>query len=607
MDSGSFDVTLPLNGGEVIRFHYIKELDAAMGVLNTLMEKDCLFSVDTETEALPAYRSYPKAALSPHLSKVRLLQVFDGKNAVVFDMKFIDHYDYFKDFLETKRFIGHNSIFDLQFFIKDFGVDSMNLGCTLLLSKLLMHATKVEDVRLGLGPLSDNLFGVKLYKDMGKTDWSVPDLTYEQIEYGALDTVLTYKIAEKLSHGLSKFKLERIYQLQKAAQLPVAHMQLNGILLDESSHHLNIISWRENLYKATRELKELTGLDRITPHTLADWLEWNLDPRVLDLWPRTETGKLKTDAHVFADFSDLPVVAPFSAYQKAAILCAAFGDTLLGVRNPATRRIHSSFKIGHARTGRMSCSDPNLQQLPRDAAVRKSFIPAPGNMFVCADFSQIELRIAGELSGDKMMQKAYRDGIDLHALTASQVSRAPLDKVTKEERQLAKALNFGLCFGLGVSKFSHYAKKGYNVEVTEQESRRAIEIFRQTYAGYHAWQMQQADMGKNTLRVRTPCGKLRKLEEDNAYGTAMNHPIQGGAAEVMLQALVNFHGRASKRWKLVNCVHDEILVECEAAEALIVKEVLEQEMIRAYLDVFPKGITRGLTDAKIGPTWGDAK
>lgn len=614
MQETSFEVNLQ---GTSVPCHYIKTLDKAKYVISKLMEKDCLFACDTETAPYPEYKymndvakgdRYLAAGLSPHLSCIRLLQVYDGNNSFVFDMYGIKDYDIFLHFLESKRFVAHNALFDLQFF-KKMGVRHMNIGCTYLISKLLFHAVYPTDEGLtaSLGAMVEKILGIAVNKANQKSDWSYPELTFEQVEYAALDAVYVYRLAEKLVKGLDKFGLHRYYQLIKAVQHPVAEMQINGLGLDVDAHKKMIDVWRVELYKAKTEVLKMTGLKSLTAHTMGDYLEANLPEDVLAVWPRTETEKLKTDAHTFSDFGWLPIVKPFTEFQKKEKLTSSFGYNLLEQINPKTKRLHASFNICGARTGRFSCSKPNLQQLPRDNTVRKNFIPEGGNVFVCADFSQIELRVAAELSQDQAMLEAYRQGIDLHALTASKIMHKPLSGVTKEDRQLAKAFNFGLLFGLGVQKFSHYARKSYGVEVTNEEAGDAIKIFRETYSGYREWQLDQADNASTSFTCVTPCGKLRKLPEDNTFGNSMNHPVQGGAAEVMSHALIRINDEIQHLGILVNCVHDEVMVECHESVGESVKSIIEECMVLAFKDVFPYGVTKGLVDAKIGNSWGDAK
>lgn len=593
--------------------YYITEAKEAKEYLDRLQNQDQeRFAIDTETYALPQFKTISSAALSPHLSKVRLLQLFTGRSAVVFDIAKINRDTIFTSFLETGKFIGHNAIFDLQFFYNQFKVKTCEIGCTYLVAKLLFHALKPTDEGLSasLGNLVNQVFKTELIKEMGISDWSEPELTWEQIEYSALDAISTYFLAEKLAPKLKKFGLERIYKLYKDSQHPIAKLQLNGIKFDADSHRDLIVDWRAKLYDAKKRVLKLTGLEKISSVTLGGYLEKSLPPETLSAWPRTETGKMATDAHVFADFDYLDIVKPFSEYQKLETLCTSFGSRIISQINPHTNRLHAQYKLAGARTGRLSCSTPNLQQLPRDTAVRKSFIADTGHVFVCADYSQIELRVGAELSRDATMLKAYREGIDLHRLTASKIMKKGIDEVSKEDRQKAKAFNFGLMFGLGARKFSHYAKKSYGAEVSQDEANEGVKAFRETYSGYREWQTLQASMASEKGFVSTPTGKRRCLDATNCYGASMNTPIQGGAAECMLSSLCILQNVIDRdRWdfKIVNCVHDEVSLEVPEKLADKAKVILETSMMRGFLNVFPKGITRGLVESHVGKNWAEAK
>lgn len=599
-------------GDELFEVHYITSVMKAIIAIESLLSNPCgLFGLDIETEALPEFKYNKQAALSPHLSKIRLLQVFDGRQVYVFDLKLIGtsilDFTALTKFLTTRKFVAHNAVFELAF-LSQAGIKKINLGCTLILTKILFHAVyPTDDLSASLESLTQTVLKIPIVKLMGASDWSIEDLTFEQVEYSAIDAVAVLKLAEKLASGITKFGLERTYKLCKNAQYPIVQMQLNGIGFNTDNHLGLIDKWRADLYKSKKEVVQLTGIENFTAHTIASWLESNLDPTTLAIWPRTEGGKLGTDAHTFSDFSWLPIVKPFAAYQKQAKLTSTYGHNLIKQINASTGRIHAKYNLCGARTGRLSSSSPNLQNLPRDNAVRKNFIARPGHVFVRADYSQIELRVAAELSSDETMLNAYRGGIDLHCLTASKVSGKPLEQITKEERQFGKAIGFGLLFGLGSKKFAHYAKQGYGVEVTQDEADLAIDVFRDTYSGYREWQMNQVDECTQSLTVRTPCGKLRRLPHDNTYGTAMNTPIQGGAAEIMLYALIRLQREVdSFQGRLVNCVHDEILIEVPEEETGIL-EMMSECMTEAYLDVFPDGITRDLVEIGVGKSWGETK
>lgn len=587
----------------------------AKKALDLLMKKrDSLYAIDTETMVLPEYKMIDKAGLSPHLSKVRLLQIGNEDNVCVFDLNWFpeESLKMFVPFLSSKRFVAHYAIFDLQRFMQ-WGVKDMNLHCTLIMAKLLYHAILPDDtgISVSLDSLCKELLNFELPKMCQASDWSEPDLTFEQIEYAAMDVITCLKIADKLAEGIHKYGLGRIYYLSKDAQHPIAEMQLNGFKLNAETYRELIPKWISELVPAKKKVQTITGIQSLTAPKLGLWLEKNLDPETMAIWPRTDSGKMSTSADTLADFSYHEIVKPFSEYQKRATLCSTFGQKLINQINPKTGRLHASYKLLGARTGRLSCSEPNLQNLPRDTEVRKQFIAEPGHVFLCADYSQIELRIAAEVSQDRQMINAYKNGTDLHRLTASRVLNKPFEAVTKKERQIGKALGLGLLYGLGARKFSHYVKKGYSkdgVSVSEEEAFDYIEKYRETYSGLRDWQLKQAERCKASLKAKTPCGKIRKLSELNYYGGGLNVPIQGAAAEVMLYALVKLEKAFRGKGQLVNCVHDEVLIEVPEDKATDeYKALMEQCMVDAYLEVFPDGVTNGLVDAAYGTNWASAK
>lgn len=601
--------------GKTYPSFYIKSKENALIALERYMQKDCLFGIDVETASLPEYKNYPKAPLNPHLSEIRLLQVSDGNSILVFDIKTIEDKSIFYPFLSTKKFVAHNALFEIKNF-RQFGVPRMNIGCTFLIAKFLFHANypTEEGLSASLGELVDKILDTHILKKQGASDWSTPDLTFEQVEYAAIDAIATLKLAEKLSVGIDKFKLHKIYGLYKEAQHAIASLELNGMGFNKEYHRENIVAWRDSLVKAKDKLRKLTGLEDITGDKMNKYLLTKLSKEDISKWKKTATGRLQTSKDALAEFAHLDFVKPFLEFQKRMKLCSSFGENIISYLNPETGRIHSQFNLSGARTGRLSSSNPNSQQYPRTSEdekhldIRRAFVAREGYELICADYSQIELRVAAEISKDPKMLEAYRNGIDLHALTASQIAGKPLSRVTKKERQLAKAINFGLLFGLGPTKFCSYAANSYSVEVSQDEALHAIEAFRELYAVFRQWQLDHTKICEHTLRVKTPLGKVRKLDPDNYYGASLNTPIQGGAAEIMLKALVYLNEAFQDTdVYLVNCVHDEVVLEVPIEKVEEVKNIVRDVMIRAYLDVFPKGITRDLVGISSGKTWADAK
>lgn len=593
-----------------IRGWYIKETALAEQALSQFMEKDVLFGFDLETMSLPEYRNDTTAPLDPLRSVPRLLQLCDGRNVFVFDLLDVPC-SLFVPFLENKRLIAHNAVFELQHCYHNFKCSKVDIGCTYLATKLLHHAIYPDDGGIGAG-LEDvvkSLLKLDLFKNISHKHWFQPDLNFEQIQYAALDAVVVLKVAAKLVIGLQKYGLTEIYKLYKDSQHPLVMMQLNGMKLDAEKHREMIGIWKHDAYQAKKELLNLTRLDDITGHKIGQYLDKNLPPNIRAIWPLTESGKLSTDSNTFSEFSWVDVVEPFSRFQKASTLSSTFGMKLQHKINQVSGRIHTKYKLCGARTGRLSSSDPNLQNMPSSEDFRSLFIPDEGNVFVRADFNQIELRICAELSQDEYMLNAYRNGIDLHSLTASQLSELSVSQISKLERQKAKALNFGLVFGLGPEGFKHYAKKQYGVTLSDEQADYQVKAWHRLYSGYSSYQKAQAQMCHLRLDVRTPLGKLRRLSLDNYYGASANTPVQGGASECMLRSLCMLKEMISPNMRLINTVHDEIIIECpdtdDAKQEAYIS--LNTAMQRGFLSVFPNGITRNLVQVSHGGNWAEAK
>lgn len=594
--------------GSDFQAFYITDKAEALTAIKRLMEYDTTLAIDTETEALPEFRHVEKAALSPHLAKIRLMQVFNGKSSVIFDLKKIANDSIFIALLETKKFIAHHAPFDFKFFYS-LGALKIDIGCTLIAAKLVNHAATAVDFKMTLDALTEGFLGKELPKHVQTSDWSVSMLTHEQLVYAALDPIAVWYVAEKLSKGIAKYGLQKIYDLNRAAIPAIAKMELNGIAIDKEKHIKLVDRWRAELYAAKKELTELTGLPDITNHKIAKWLEEKLDKDVLTFWPRTDLGKLKTDANTLSEFSHLEIVTPFSKFQKLEKLTTSFGMNLLQKLNPKTGRLHTSFNICGARTGRLSSSEPNLQTAPRDKEFRELFVPSRRNFkFICGDFGQIEVRVVAELSQDKELLSVFNKGEDVYEATAQKMigqklSHFPYDK-RKILRQSAKALVLGLLYGLGAKKYAHYANKNYGLKLTQAQGEESVTRFREIYPTLYSWQQSQGNLCTKKLFATTVTGKRRRLQEDYAYTAGLNQPVQGTSAEIMLSALI----RANKTIRLVNCVHDEILGETFDIETIHVNaKRLESSMIEGALNILPNLPTKNLVEAKIGDSWGACK
>lgn len=598
------------DGRKYVSF-YITDRDKAREAISKIIAKPGPLACDLETMALPAYRHIPQAALSPFLSCPRLLQVFTGTGAVVFDLLKIGPLDLSQLFL-ARSGIFHNLSFDFKFLKEHHAVTEGDFHCTMIMARCVWHAIYPDNRKADLASVTQALFGGhKINKKAGVTDWSAPELTFEQVRYSAQDVVVLHEIHKKLSTYIDQLGLRKVYDLYRKAQLVLCEMELNGLTLDKQTHRKNTVRWREELQEAKTEVLRLTGLPEITDTRLAAWLVSVLPVPVRDLWPRTESGnRLATDADTLLTFSHLSVVAPFSRFKKLQKLTTAFGMNLFTHVSPATGKLHPHYNVAGAKTGRLSCNQPNIQQMPRDKEVRSIFIPSPGYVLVVADYSQIEVRYIAELAQDDRMLTAFEEGLDIYAYTVAGIQKKPIEEVTKEERQAGKALVLGLAYGLGAAKLGHYAKKNYGVEMSDGEASEMVKEYRKLYPQLRGWQLKQVESCPlHRYTAYDVMGKSRKMTEDDFYGPCLNHPVQAGCASIMLLALV----KANRSFKglpvrLLMSVHDEIVLECLPEYVSAVKGNLIAAMRDAYEELVPNPRTmRGLVSPTHGVNWSAAK
>jgi len=255
-------------------------------------------------------------------------------------------------------------------------------------------------------------------------------------------------------------------------------------------------------------------------------------------------------------------------------------------------RIHARFEPTGTNTGRFSSKKPNLQNIGR-GNLRTCFVPGDSNRLVVADYSQVELRIAAAIAGEERMVQAYEQGCDLHRQTASIVLGKPVEDVSKEDRQLAKAVNFGLLYGQSAKGLVGYAKKKYGVEM---EYERAYEIrgkFFSAYTGLREWHKSARKMAAQGVQsVRTVLGRVRRLPKGEAaewerFTALVNTPAQGGSADALKQAMVTLSGQLPPEAGIVSTVHDELIIEVPLKNAEAVKKLMEEVMIESAASLYP--------------------
>jgi len=332
-------------------------------------------------------------------------------------------------------------------------------------------------------------------------------------------------------------------------------------------------------------------------------------------WPPTESGEPSISYKHLKRLAHIPSTRPVLAILAMEKLISTFGPKLATYVNPVTGRIHCDYNLAATKSGRFSASHPNLQQLParKSKAFKRCIVAAPGNLLVGGDWSQVEMRAAAWISGDRALTEIFRNGQDIHCITAAAIAGVSPDSVTGDQRQAAKPVNFGSIYGIGPKSLAESAFINYAVEMTEREARSALDRFFDTYRGFDKWRKENYRECKRLGRIRIGAGRV--VEEAWEPGglslpQCCNLPVQGICADAMLRALIATYGAlhaAGVRGGLVACVHDELLLEVHEDDADRAAEILNHTMTKAFVQTFPGTPTTGLVDVSTGRSWFDLK
>lgn len=489
--------------------------------------------------------------LDPHLSAIRLVSLALEDRAYVVDLfRLPQALEALRPLFEAKEgpiLVGHNLRFDLGFLLQagvwPRGERLRDTGLTQQILEAIPRMPALKDLVPGLD------------KALQASDWSGP-LTQAQLSYAARDAHAVLNLYRSQRVKVLVKALHQVALAEMRALPAVAWMELMGVPFDLSL-------WLEAAREAETRVKELEA-------ALPFGVNWRSPSQVLRYLRAEGLDLQDTREETLTLYRGHPVVDLLLEYKKAQKRLSAFGPDWAKYLHPSTGRIHPDWKQIGAETGRMACTRPNLQQVPRDPDLRGAFRAPEGRVLVKADFSQIELRLAAQIAGDGRMLEAYAKGEDLHTLTASLITGK--EAITKEDRQLAKALNFGLLYGMGAESLREYARTSYGVELTPEEAQAFRDRFFQAYAGLKTWHLRTGEALKASgeIEVRTLLGRRRKT---NRFTEALNTPVQGSGADGLKLALALLYERRAEAPGCfpILAVHDEIVVEApedRAQEAL---------------------------------------
>lgn len=566
-----------------------------------------LLAIDTETTGLtPAKARLVGICLSCELGKGYYVplthtsapqDLLGGPTNDLLQIPLEEAISILKPVLEDERVmkIGHNMKYDWQMIAKH-GVRMNPVDDTMLMSWVLDGSNHGH----GMDELAELLCGHKTITYEEVTGKGRKQITFDQVpldqarDYAAEDAEITLRLYHILKPRLAQEQCVRVYEDIERPIIPViADMELTGILVDPATLKGLSTEFSKKLAALEEQIHKLAGhpFNIASPKQMGAVL---FEEMGLPGGSKTKTGDWSTAVDVLEDLSDKhEIVAKILEWRQLSKLKSTYTDALQEQINPATGRVHTSFHMTGTNTGRLSSTDPNLQNIPirteEGRRIRQAFVAAPGHKLLSVDYSQVELRLAAELAGVKALQQAFRDKVDIHTLTASQVFGVPLDKVTPDLRRSAKAVNFGIIYGIsgwGLAK---------QLGVTPGEANQFITAYLKNFREIQDYMEERKEEARKYGHVKTLYGRKCMIGYINAKiqsqrmgaeRQAINAPLQGTAADIMKLAMAQMPRalkEAGLKARMLLQVHDELVFEVPDDEldatATLVRNVMENAAI----------------------------
>ena len=455
----------------------------------------------------------------------------------------------------------------------------------------------------------DELIGPK-----GKGQKSMRDLEPKEVyEYACEDADITLQLKNKLEQELEKDECKDLfYQIEMPLMPVLAEMEMNGVCIDTNSLADTSKQLTERMLDIEQKIYQLAGerFNIASPKQVGDILFGKM--KIVEKPKKTKTGQFVTSEEVLQQLRHKSeIVGLILDHRGLKKLLGTYIDTLPKLINPRTGHIHTSFNQTITATGRLSSSDPNLQNIPvrgeDGKEIRKAFIPEPGCLFFSADYSQIELRVMAHLSGDENMIKVFREGKDLHAATAANIYKKPIEEVSRDERTKSKRANFGIIYGITVFGLAE------RLDIPREEAKMLIDGYFETFPQVRDYMEQAKQIARQQGYVTTLFGRRRYLPDINsanatvrgyAERNAINAPIQGTAADIIKVAMIRIHERFQRegiRSKMILQVHDELNFSVYPEEKEKVERIVIEEMQAAISLSVPL-----VADSGFGDNWLEA-
>ncbi|HEX5137811.1 MAG TPA: DNA polymerase I [Planctomycetota bacterium] len=498
---------------------------------------------------------------------------------------------------------AQNAKFDLQV-LRTHGIEVMGLEFdTMVASYLLDPGRGTHNLdALALRYLNVRKTATEELIGKGASAISMADVPEEKVaRYAAEDADVTYRLVDVFRPQL---EADGLMPLFRDVEMPLVRVLLDmeraGVRVDVPYLKQLSREFEDVAHKVEREIREIAGeeVNLNSPKQLGPLLFEKLEiQKGTGRRPkRTRTGAYSTDADTLEAFAAHPIVAKLLDYREVTKLKSTYVDALPGMVHPSDGRIHSSFNQTVAATGRLSSENPNLQNIPIRTEIgrriRRAFVAEEGNRLLSADYSQIELRLMAHLSGDPGLCEVYRRKGDVHAETAARMFKLPLGEVTRDQRSSAKAINFGILYGMGPTRLAR------DLKISMDEARDFLDRYFGEFPGVRDFQRRAVEKARHEGYVTTLLGRRRAIPEivsdepgvrANAENMAKNTPVQGTAADLIKVAMVKIHARLARerfRARMILQVHDELVFEAPAEEIDRLAPLVRGEMEGALaLDV----------------------
>lgn len=511
--------------------------------------------------------------------------------------------------------VGQNIKYDIEV-LRHYGVEVAGP----MFDTMIAHYLLQPELRHNMDYMAEVYLGYRtvhieeLIGPRGRNQKNMRDLSPTDIyEYACEDADITLRLKNVLEPKLDEAGVARLFRdIEMPLVGVLADMELNGVCLDTEALHETSEVFNKRMTAIEQHIYELAGeqFNISSPRQVGDILFGKM--KIVDKPKKTKTGQFVTSEEVLQQLrSKSPIIDEILNYRGLKKLLSTYVDALPKLINPRTGRIHTSFNQTVTATGRLSSSDPNLQNIPvRDddgKEIRKCFIPEPGCLFFSADYSQIELRIMAHLSEDENMIEAFREGFDIHAATAARIWHKDIGEVTPAERKKAKQANFGIIYGITTYGLAQ------RMDISNGEARDLIDGYFLTFPRVEAYMEQAKETARKQGYAETLFHRRRYLPDINSHNAtvrgfaernAINAPIQGSEADIIKVAMVRIHRRFKAegiRSKMILQVHDELNFSVFPEEKEQVERIVVEEMQGAYKLRVPL-----VADAGWGKNWLEA-